>query len=117
MKIYLDDMRKAPEGFIHVSTPEICIAQIKSAWNKKIPIEILSLDHDLGLIDPITKAERTGYDVLLWLEENPQYMPNSILIHSANPVARRRMHLAIDAIERRIENALQLYQRENSMSV
>ena len=60
----------------------------------------LSLDHDLGLLDG--PCERTGYDVLLWIEEQAAqgYRPPPIHLHSANPVARRRMLAAMSAIER-----------------
>ena len=59
----------------------------------------LSLDHDLGLVDG--PRERTGYDVLLWIEERVafgRYTPPTIHVHSANPAAYERMLAAIAAI-------------------
>jgi len=99
MKIFLDDVRNAPEGFTRVYDPFSCILLLEE---NKGNVEILSLDHDLGLFFGKEK-EYTGYDVLLWLERNPQYMPKSICIHSANPVARKKMFQTIESIERRLE--------------
>jgi len=62
----------------------------------------ISLDHDLG--DWTSTPERTGYDVLTWLEcevHNGGYQNRplpKIHVHSANPVARKRMEAAITAI-------------------
>lgn len=61
----------------------------------------MSLDHDLGLIDG--DREHTGYDVLTWLEERVAiagFRPPTIHVHSANPVGRRRMEMAIASIQR-----------------
>jgi len=101
MKIWLDDERTPPRDFVGVSTPEMAIKLIELAASKGERIEILSLDHDLGLFDPETLEERTGYDVLCWLEKNPDLLPREVIIHSANPVGRRRMKMVLDAIERR----------------
>ena len=62
------------------------------------------MDHDLG-------REETGYDVLKWLEEGVatkkiDYIPDVILIHSANPVGRARMEQAIRSILRRRKECL-----------
>lgn len=63
----------------------------------------ISLDHDLGLATPA--AERTGYDVLAWLEEEVatgrwDWGVPVIQIHSANPDGWRKMEQAIRSIER-----------------
>ena len=58
----------------------------------------LSLEHDLG-DDP----RGTGYDVLLWLEQDVvlhQYAVSEIIIHTANPAARQRMLGAVEAIKK-----------------
>lgn len=98
MKVWLDDVREAPEGWIHVRTPEEVIDLLRTGTVKE-----LSLDHDLGLASD--EAERTGYDVLRWLEEAvatgawPFPLPE-IRVHSANPVGWRRMEQAISSIQR-----------------
>lgn len=59
MKVYLDDERQAPEGWIRVYWPDEAIELLKKGNVTKI-----SLDHDLGDDD-----KGTGYDVILWLEK------------------------------------------------
>ena len=91
MKIFLDDVRKAPEGFILLKTCKATITMLMMH-----DIEVLSLDHDLGTKD-------TGYDVLLWIEQAvalARYNPPKLLVHSANPVGRDKMFQAIKSIER-----------------
>jgi len=59
----------------------------------------LSLDHDLG-----DDQRGTGYDVLLWIEQevflHQFILPANITVHSANPAGRKRMFAAIDSILR-----------------
>jgi hypothetical protein len=59
----------------------------------------LSLDHDLG-----DDKRGTGYDVLLWIEQDVALRqftpPSTIIVHSANPAGRKRMLAAIDSIHR-----------------
>jgi ABC-type uncharacterized transport system fused permease/ATPase subunit len=62
MKVWLDDLREAPQGWVHVRSPEEAIALLRSG-----KVEELSLDHDLGLVDQ-NGREITGYDVLTWIE-------------------------------------------------
>lgn len=102
MKIYLDDIREAPEGWVRTYTPAQTIELLKDTANM---VSHLSLDHDLG--DDANIG--TGYDVLLWIEEAigamPRvlhYVPENITVHSANPVGRDRMMRAIESIRRNI---------------
>ncbi len=94
MKIYLDDEREAPEGWMRTYTPAATIKMLRSGR-----VTHLSLDHDLGFEDTIG----TGYDVLLWLEEQVMlhgFTPPEITVHSANAGARPKMEQAIEAIRR-----------------
>jgi hypothetical protein len=98
LRVWLDDVRKAPEGWVHVKTPEEAIDLLRSG-----EVEEISLDHDLGLTT--AERERTGYDVLAWLEEGVatgtwQHGLPKIHVHSANPVGWRRMGQAIRSINR-----------------
>lgn len=102
MKIYLDDIREAPEGWVRTYTPAQTIELLKDTANM---VSHLSLDHDLG--DDANIG--TGYDVLLWIERaigaTPRvlhYIPENITVHSANPVGRDRMMRAIESIRRNI---------------
>lgn len=101
VNIFLDDERKPPIGFIGVTTAQECIEWLKLCQEKNTTITMLSLDHDLGYLNPDTLEEETGYDVLCWLEQNLGAMPENIVLHTANPVGRRRMQIVLDAIERR----------------
>ena len=99
MKVWLDDRREAPAGWLHVRTPDEAIALLRSGQ-----VEEISLDHDLGLFTTEGK-EWTGYAVLEWLEREvvtgtAAFDIPIISIHSANPVGRRRMERAIASIGR-----------------
>ena len=96
-KIWLDDVRKAPSGWIHIKTVEDLIPFFEKNYNK---IKEMSLDHDLG------ENIMSGYDFITWLEEKVfagkyKTIPN-IKIHSANPVGRKKMTQGLDSINRKI---------------
>ncbi|WAM25794.1 cyclic-phosphate processing receiver domain-containing protein [Myxococcus sp. NMCA1] len=96
MKVYLDDERATPDGWVRVWWPEEAISLLKSGQ-----VTELSLDHDLG-----DDAHGTGYDVLLWLEEavaTRGFVPPRVQVHSANSSARQKMTLAIARIERFVQ--------------
>lgn len=91
MRVYLDDIRMEPKGWVRAYTAEEAIDLLKTG-----KVEALSLDHDLG-------AAKTGYDVLLWIEEQVYtagFTSPSLTIHSANPVGVQKMKQAIESIER-----------------
>ena len=94
MKIFLDDERPAPEGFLLVRWPDEVIQLLEHGQ-----VTHLSLDHDLG-----DDERGTGYDVLLWLEEKVITEgfkpPERITIHSANASAWTKMSQAIDSIHK-----------------
>ena len=98
MRVYLDDVREAPEGWTRTFTPEQTIDLLQTGT-----VEELSLDHDLGL--DTAESERTGYTVLVWLEaevahDRWRHALPEFTIHSANPVGRSRMQRAIESIQR-----------------
>ncbi|MCX9157805.1 hypothetical protein OPU71_16905 [Niveibacterium sp. 24ML] len=99
MRIFLDDERQTPEGWIRTYWPDETIALLEAGG-----VEEISLDHDLGDDD-----RGTGYDVILWIEEAivlRGFVPPKITIHSANPSARERMVAGVRAIERLTEARL-----------
>ena len=61
------------------------------------PFEILYLDHDLASFDDAGK-EKTGYDIMCWLEEHPEKLPKKIEIVSSNPVGRQNIQRVIDKL-------------------
>ena len=92
MKVFLDDVRPAPEGWTLVRWPSEVIALLEAG-----EVTELSLDHDLG------HETVTGHDVLVWLEEAVAlrgFEPPTIRTHSANVVGREHMQRAIESIER-----------------
>jgi Cyclic-phosphate processing Receiver domain len=85
---------------VWVKTPQEAVELLKSG-----EVEELSLDHDLGLTEE-SGREQTGYDVLLWIEEQVAtagFRPPRLVVHSANPPAHERMQRAIDAINARTQ--------------
>ena len=93
MRVYLDDERDTPPGWVRVYWPDEAIALLETGT-----VVELSLDHDLG-----DDARGTGYDVLLWIERavaERGFAPPRMQVPSANPAARRRMLAAIEAIGR-----------------
>jgi len=93
VKVYLDDERKAPEGWQQVRWPNEAIRLLETGAVKEI-----SLDHDLGDDD-----RGTGYDVILWIEEaviSRGFKPPKIRVHSANSSVRQKMEQGIESIER-----------------
>jgi hypothetical protein len=94
VKVYLDDLRPAPDGWVLVKTAPAAIAALASGG-----VTHLSLDHDLGDADGVGN----GYDVLVWLEEQVAlagFVPPELAVHSANPAARPKMQAAIASIRR-----------------
>jgi len=92
MKLWLDDMRPAPDGWEHVLWPQDAIKFLKNG-----DVTHLSLDHDLG-----DDERGTGYDVLLWIEQETMldgFIPPDITVHSANVSAKQKMLAAIAKIK------------------
>lgn len=91
MRVYLDDERITPEGWVRAYWPQDVIQFLTSG-----KVTEVSLDHDLG--DDI---RGTGYDVLLWIEQEVAvngFVPPKLSVHSANISARKKMEQAINNI-------------------
>lgn len=99
MRIWLDDLRPMPPGYdVHVCTAPEVIEYLKSGKVTRI-----SLDHDLGECNVEGVAPGTGYDVAAWIEEqayNGKLAKVEWSLHSANPVGRRNMELALQNADR-----------------
>ena len=67
MKIWLDDIRPAPNGYVHCHSVNEVIELIKTT---KEPIELLDLDHDLG---DYAFDGGDGIKLLDFLAETEQY--------------------------------------------
>lgn len=93
IKVYLDDERPTPDGWVHARWPEDAIALLQTG-----NVSHISLDHDLG-----DDEHGTGNDVVLWIEEavaTSGFMPPVITVHSANSSAREKMLAGIESIKR-----------------
>lgn len=93
MKVYLDDERQTPDGWVRVYWPDEAIELLQTGR-----VECISLDHDLG-----DDTRGTGYDVVLWIEEmvaTSGFRPPLILVHSANTSAKAKMLAGVRTIER-----------------
>lgn len=91
VRLWLDDERPAPVGWIRCRWPNEVVWVLKN-----YKVSEVSLDHDLG-----DDARGTGYDVLVWLEQAVAldgFRPPTLHVHSANPAARARMLAAVSAI-------------------
>lgn len=96
MRIYLDDERQTPEGFIRCYWPDDVIKLLSEHWND---IEEVSLDHDLG-----NDLRGTGYNVVLWVEQyvhenKPCHMPRW-RVHSQNVSGKEKMNAGLRNIMR-----------------
>ena len=78
MKLFLDDIRREPEGYVLVRSFEDCIFELGT----KV-YDTVSLDYALG--------ERfTGLDVLKWVVRNQKF-PQKLNIHSTHAYGRAEM--------------------------
>lgn len=88
MKLWIDDVRPAPEGYFWTKTVKKTIIVIEEAEFMGYKIDEISIDHDAGEFGP------PDYIKLLdWLEETGRNYP--IHIHSQNPVGIENMRRII----------------------
>ena len=86
MKLWVDDLRPAPEGWQWARSVNESKELLLDAENRGILVELLDLDHDAG-----DYAGQGGDYIRLldWLEETGRSYP--LRIHSFNPVGRENM--------------------------
>jgi len=98
MKIYLDDLRPCPNGWILAKNAGEAITLLATNL-----VEMISLDHDLG---PPILTNGTGYEVIKYIEAmvylDESYVPPEIIIHTGNPVGRKNMDLVLISIKRKL---------------
>jgi len=83
VKIWIDDMRTAPDGFLWCKTYESAIEMLDYFSSCNYDIKVVDFDHDLG-------EEKSGYDVAKYIVEY-QLPIGSFRVHSMNPVGRRNI--------------------------
>lgn len=91
----IDDSRDMTQASVVARNYEEGIRQLQANG----PWDVLLLDHDLASFDTDGK-EKTGYDIMCWLEDNRQFLPKKIECVSANPVGRARITLVANALYR-----------------
>lgn len=94
MKLWIDDTRPAPEGYVwrkSVNAAKRYIKEIERGWFKGLPyIELIDIDHDAG---DFVYDGGDYIKLLNWLEETGRGYP--IRIHSMNPVGVQNMRSII----------------------
>ena len=91
MKLWIDDARPAPDGFIWCHSvfraiKEIELCENPLEWQEKDTIELIDIDHDAG---DFAQYGGDYIKLLDWLEETGRNYP--IRIHSQNVVGRMNM--------------------------
>ena len=90
MKIWVDDLRHVPSGYVGTKSVNETIELIEKLENAGERIELLDLDHDLG--DYVSQGG-DAIKILDYLAERGTFYP--VAIHTANPVGRANMERMI----------------------
>ena len=93
MKLWLDDQRPAPRGWVHARNYDEAVACIRQFGPQIVQV---SLDHDLCPTHTAGDYSdgRTGYDVLAFLLD--QGLRPEIQFHTMNPEGLQRMTDLLD---------------------
>jgi hypothetical protein len=94
MKLWLDDIRPAPDGWTWAKTAPDAIAALNAG-----DVAEISMDHDLGEEPGVG----TGYNVACWIEEavaTGAFVPPVMAVHSRNSVGAANISRAIASINR-----------------
>ncbi len=102
MILWLDDLREPGKygfgGAVWAKNYDEAIAALGTGQ-----VTFASLDHDLSIDDMMgqPKGEKTGYDVVCWMEKNNVWPRDGVAVHSSNPKGRVRMQAVVDRNYRR----------------
>lgn len=91
MRIWVDDIRKVPEGYIGCKSVNETIALIEKLELEGKNIRIIDLDHDLG---SYASDGGDAIKILDYLVEYDKFY--KINIHTANPVGRANMQRVLN---------------------
>lgn len=100
MKVWLDDLRDAPDDtWVVCRTPE----DFAKVLHGIEVITVISFDHDLGYVDDFGD-EVSGYTCARWLEKklrsDATYPVPEMRVHSMNPVGVRNIAHVIQRINK-----------------
>lgn len=91
-KLYLDDLRDIPKGFIAARSYKEFLHYI----NQNGLPDFISFDHDLGL-------EESGYDCAKWLVnyclDHQKQLPDFV-VHSQNPVGKQNIESLLNQFKK-----------------
>lgn len=90
MKLWLDDVRPCPQGWVLARSVNEAIALIESV--PAAEFEFASLDHDLG---DFADDGGDGYKLTRWMLEFSKFPSRGIRVHSANNVGAKNMLLDV----------------------
>lgn len=92
MKLWIDDVRPAPDGYVWAKSVNAVKGVIKLDEDVGIPggVELIDMDHDAG---DFAKDGGDYIKLLDWLEETGRNYP--IRIHSMNPIGVENMRRII----------------------
>ena len=88
LRLWLDDERPAPEGWVWCRSVNAAISLLSCA-----PVSYASLDHDLG---DYRYDGGDGTAFVDWMAENDCWPSDGVSVHSANPVGRQTMIATIN---------------------
>ena len=91
IKIWLDDVREAPEGYCHCHSVNEAKEKIIKCEKEFVVIDEINCDHDLG---DYASDGGDGIKLIDWLAERETYYP--VKLHTMNPVGRENMQREID---------------------
>ena len=91
IKLWLDDVREAPEGYCHCHSVNEAKKKIIKCEKEFIVIDEIDCDHDLG---EYASDGGDGIKLIDWLVARKTYYP--VNLHTMNPVGRENMQREID---------------------
>ncbi len=100
MRIWVDDIREVPNGYVGTKSVNETITLIKKLEEDGVEIEVIDLDHDLG---DYAYDGGDAIKILDYLAERETYYP--IKIHTANPVGRANMERMIRRYWKHFQNS------------
>ena len=106
MRLWLDDIREPwKHGFLAcewAKTADRAIELLQAG-----EVTFASLDRDLTVRQMMGEddGEKTGEDVLRWMETNNVWPPGGVVVHSRNQEAKARMQAVIDKHYKRVSSS------------
>lgn len=100
VKIFVDDVRETPEGFIHFYTVNDCISYIRRIYKQGVTDFYLSLDHDAG--EEYFQQGGDYINILRYLEDmrrmgHIRHMRVKVHFHSGNIVGVQNMRAIVSS--------------------